>query len=127
TGPLTDRQSEQMRLHPYHTERLLARPALLSRIGAIACLHHERLDGSGYTKGAKAAALPPAARLLAAADRYCALREPRPHRAALTADAAAGELAELARAGRLDTAMVDAVLRAAGHERSRQRADAAAG
>lgn len=126
-GPLTEREWEQMRLHPYHTERVLARPALLAQIGAIASLHHERLDGSGYAKGAKGMALAPAARLLAAADRYCALREARPHRAALEADAAAKELAELARTGKLDAAMVDAVLAVAGHGHSRQRRDAPAG
>jgi putative nucleotidyltransferase with HDIG domain len=125
--PLTDRQWEQMRLHPYHTERILARPEPLARIGAIACLHHERVDGSGYAKGAKAVALPPSARLLAVANHYCALREARPHRAALDADGAAKELGDLARAGRLDPAMVEAVLRAAGYERLGRRTSAPAG
>ena len=41
-----------------HTERILSRPVELSRLGAIASLHHERLDGSGYHRRA--------ARLLAA-------------------------------------------------------------
>jgi HD-GYP domain-containing protein (c-di-GMP phosphodiesterase class II) len=126
-GPLTDRQWEQMRMHPYHTERILAQPDMLAQVGAIAALHHERLDGSGYAKGAKAASLPPAARLLAAADRYCALREPRPHRVALGANEAAAQLGELARAGRLDTALVDAVLRAAGHAPAKAHGPAPAG
>jgi HD-GYP domain-containing protein (c-di-GMP phosphodiesterase class II) len=114
-GPLTDRQWEQMRLHPYHTERILARPAALADVAAIAALHHEQLDGSGYAKGMKAASLPLTARLLAAANRYCALREARPHRPALEEADAAARLLEDAHAGRLDPQAVDAVLRCAGH------------
>ena len=127
TGPLGERQWEQMRLHPYHTGRILARPGPLAQIGAIASLHHERLDGSGYAKGAIAASLPPEARLLAAADRYCALRESRPHRPAIGADAAATQLRDEAAAGKLDRSIVDAVLRAAGHESRRERGIAPAG
>jgi HD-GYP domain-containing protein (c-di-GMP phosphodiesterase class II) len=126
SGQLTDRQWEQMRLHPYHTERILARPAALADVAAIAALHHERLDGSGYAKGAKAAALPMVARVLAAADRYCALCEPRPHRAALGEAQAAESLQGDARIGRLDAQAVDAVLRCAGH-RPPSRSGAPAG
>jgi HD-GYP domain-containing protein (c-di-GMP phosphodiesterase class II) len=114
-GPLTDRQWEQMRLHPYHTERILARPSLLADIAAIAALHHEQLDGAGYAKGAKAASLPMTARVLAASNRYCALREARPHRPALGEAEAAARLLEEAQAGRLDTQAARAVLRCAGH------------
>jgi DNA-binding NarL/FixJ family response regulator len=55
------------------------------------------------------------AQIVAAADVYRALREDRPHRAALQADAAAMSLAEEANAGRLAHAATDAVLAAAGH------------
>ena len=47
-GPLSEREWEKVRLHPYYTKRVLARPEELARLGAIAALHHERLDGSGY-------------------------------------------------------------------------------
>ncbi len=50
------------------------------------------------------------ARVLAAADCYQAMTEARPHRAALTASAAAKELRAEASAGRLDASAVDAVL-----------------
>jgi DNA-binding NarL/FixJ family response regulator len=78
-------------------------------------VHHERLDGSGYHRGAPAPLLSPAARILAAADAYQAMTEPRPHRPALSAAAAAEELQRDVRAGRLDRAAVDGVLAAAGH------------
>ena len=59
---LTATESERMRMHAYYTERVLARPAALARLGAIAALTHERLDGSGYHRGLSGAALPVPAR-----------------------------------------------------------------
>src|SRR5262249_42737365 len=35
-GPLSAAEQERVRLHPYYTERMLARPAALARFGAIA-------------------------------------------------------------------------------------------
>src|SRR5439155_23368370 len=55
------------------------------------------------------------------ADVYCAMREPRPHREALTDDAAAAELRAEVKAGRLDDEAVRAVLAAAGHRVPRRR------
>lgn len=88
-GPLSDREWEQVRLHPYYTERVLAQPEPLARLGRLASQHHERLNGSGYHRAATAGSLSPAARILAAADAYQAMTEPRPHRPALAAAAAA--------------------------------------
>lgn len=121
-GPLSEREWERVRLHPYYTERILARPSALARLGALASLHHERLDGSGYHRGAPASILSPAARILAAADVYQAMTEPRPHRPALAPDAAAAQLRREVRGGRLDGDAVEGVLAAAGHStRSAQR------
>jgi DNA-binding NarL/FixJ family response regulator len=52
--------------------------------------------------------------LLAAADVYHALTEPRPHRPGYDPDRAADELQKQARAGRLDGDAISAILRAAG-------------
>jgi DNA-binding CsgD family transcriptional regulator len=52
--------------------------------------------------------------LIAAADAYHAMTEPRPHRAALSADEAASVLRDEVRAGRLDAEVVAAVLDSAG-------------
>jgi DNA-binding CsgD family transcriptional regulator len=59
--------------------------------------------------------------VLGAADAYQSMREPRPHRPALSAADAAAELRADAHAGRLDSAAVDAVLQAAGHRVARRR------
>ena len=120
-GPLTEREWERVRLHPYYTDRVLARPSMLAQLGAIAALHHERLDGSGYHRGLPASMLSPSARILAAADVYHAMTEARPHRSPLTPEDAAGQLQREARAGRLDSEAVTAVLAAAGHRVSTSR------
>ncbi|MGH9178044.1 MAG: HD domain-containing phosphohydrolase, partial [Acidimicrobiales bacterium] len=87
----------------------------LADLASVATLHHERLDGSGYHRSSTVAGLAPPARLLAAADVYHAMTEPRPHRAPLSDAEAAEALAAEARAGRLDPDAVAAVLDAAGH------------
>jgi HD-GYP domain-containing protein (c-di-GMP phosphodiesterase class II) len=113
--PLNTAEQERVRTHPYLTARTLARVPKLARIGQLAALHHERIDGSGYPAGLSGDAIPLPARVLAAADVYHALREPRPHRPAHEADAAATVLRDEVRAGRLAGDAVNAVLRAAGH------------
>jgi HD-GYP domain-containing protein (c-di-GMP phosphodiesterase class II) len=118
-GPLTADERERVRLHPYLTERVLAHAPALAPLAATAGRHHERLDGSGYHRGCDAASLDPAARVLAAADVYHALTEPRPHRPP-RADAAE-TLADEVRAGRLDADAAEAVLAAAGHREHVER------
>jgi HD-GYP domain-containing protein (c-di-GMP phosphodiesterase class II) len=114
SGALTRDEYEQVRLHPYHTERVLSESDFLVPLGDIARNHHERLDGSGYHRGVDAPALSTQARLLAAADTFKAMTEPRPHRPALDPDDAAKELARLADEGGLDPSAVAAVIEAAG-------------
>lgn len=121
-GRLSDGEWERVRLHPYLTGRLLARPAALAALADVAAAHHERSDGSGYHRAATAAQLPPAARILAAADAYQAMTEPRSYRPARPAAVAAAELRTLAKGGRLDGEVVEAVLAAAGHRPRRGRA-----
>ena len=113
-GPLSWAEQERVRLHAYHSERVLARSGPLAAIAALAGMHHERLDGSGYHRQATAAATPPAARVLAAADAFQAMTQARAHRPARSPAEAGEILAGEARAGRLDHDAVRAVLDAAG-------------
>jgi HD-GYP domain-containing protein (c-di-GMP phosphodiesterase class II) len=115
TRPWTLAQRERARTHPYLTERMLARMPALASVARCAAQHHERLDGTGYPHGLRADALPTTSRVLAAADVLHALRQPRPHRAALPPGPAAEVLRGEVRTGRLDGAAVDAVLVSAGH------------
>jgi HD-GYP domain-containing protein (c-di-GMP phosphodiesterase class II) len=120
-GPLTASEWERVRLAPHLTERMLHQSEALAVSGRIAVQHRERLDGSGYPRRLTAPAITRAGRILAAADAYQAMREPRPYRDARSAEDAARELRADVRAGRLDDAAVDAVLRAAGHRVGRRR------
>jgi HD-GYP domain-containing protein (c-di-GMP phosphodiesterase class II)/DNA-binding CsgD family transcriptional regulator len=113
-GELSATEWERVRLSSYYTERVLARPATLARIGAIASYAHERMDGSGYHRGAGGASIPMTGRVLAAACAFRSLVEPRAGRAPGSAKEAAAALRVEARAGRLDADAADAVLAAAG-------------
>ena len=113
-GQLTDSERERVRMHPYFTERVFSKSASLAPLGALAAAHHERMDGSGYPRRVPRSLLSKTARLLAAADVFCAMTEPRPHRAAHAAEQAADELRRAANRGRLDADSVDCVLSAAG-------------
>ena len=120
-GPLTAAEWEQVRMHAYHSERILATTPSFEPMARTAGMHHERLDGSGYHRGCRGAELPPDARVLAAADAFCAMTADRPHRAALAGERAAEELKRGVREGGLDREAVGAVLDAAGERRPRRR------
>ena len=118
-GPLGAADFERVRLHPYWTERILGRCPGLAHLAAIAGSHHERLDGSGYHRGATATQLTAPARLLAAADCFATATEARPHRRALSRDDAAGMISREVAAGRLDRDACAAVVEASGLPRPR--------
>jgi HD-GYP domain-containing protein (c-di-GMP phosphodiesterase class II) len=119
-GALTVSERERMQLYPYFTDRILRRGSL-TQLADVASASQERLDGSGYPRGVSGAAVPVAGRLLAAADVYQAVCEPRPHRPAMSAEEAAKHLRAEARDGRLDGEAAEAVLAAAGHRPQRRR------
>ena len=106
---------EQVRLHPYQSERIVAGSSELARLASLIGRHHERLDGSGYHRGSSKEDLSTADRVLAAADMYRTLIEPRPHRAALEPEQVRRRLLEEAGRSTLDVDAVRAVLTAAGH------------
>lgn len=118
-GPLTQAEWERVRLHPYLTERVLVRSSALGPLAAVAGLHHERLDGSGYYRGVAGPQISTAARILAAADFFHTKLEPRPHRPALTPEAAGDSMRHEVQAGRLDREVANAVLSAAGQPERR--------
>jgi len=120
-GALSTSEWEQVRLHAYHTERICSRSQLLAPIGRLAGMHHERHDGSGYHRGSSAADLPAAARLLAVADAYQAMTQPRAHRPAHTPDRAADLVMAEVAAGHFDPECARAVLEAAGRPPARAR------
>ena len=120
-GPLGAGEWERVRLQPYLTDRMLRQSETLAPVARIAVQHRERLDRSGYPRGLWGAGISREARILAAADAYQAMREPRPHRRERSAEDAAAELRGDVKAGRHDADAVEAVLGAAGHRVPRRR------
>ena len=57
-GPLTRGEHEQVRLHAYHSERVLDACPGLRPLARLAGSHGERCDGSGYHRGSRAGDLP---------------------------------------------------------------------
>ncbi len=121
-GPLNPSEQSRVRLHTYHTQRILTVSTTLRESGEIAGLHHERIDGSGYHRGLPAAALPLGARVLGAAEVYQSIIEERAWRPRLEPAAAAAELRREVSAGKLDRRAVEALLGAAGHRSKSGRA-----
>jgi DNA-binding CsgD family transcriptional regulator len=99
-----------VRFHAYETERILASTPLFGLVGRIASAAHEREDGSGYHRGRVPDDVAVPARLLAAADVWCALASARPHRPAHPPGTARDTLAAAVEGGALERTAVDAVL-----------------
>jgi HD-GYP domain-containing protein (c-di-GMP phosphodiesterase class II) len=117
--PLSRVEWNSVQTHSFETDRILRRSALLAPAAALASRTHERLDGAGYHRGSAGTAITAPARLLAAADVFAALGEPRPHRAAFDHAHSSSLLSDEAKAGRLASDAVDAVLEGAGALRDR--------
>jgi HD-GYP domain-containing protein (c-di-GMP phosphodiesterase class II) len=117
--PLSDTEREQIELHPYYTQRVLARVPALRDLAELAAAHHERCDGTGYHRGLHGAgAQGPLVWLLAASDRYVTAGESRPYRPPRSETERAALLQADRDAGRLPADAVDAVLAVAGHNRT---------
>jgi HD-GYP domain-containing protein (c-di-GMP phosphodiesterase class II) len=127
-GALTEREIDAIHLHPYHGERALVSLGDDGKgVAALVLRHHERLDGSGYHRYAKAPDLSPASRILAAAEAFQTAREARPHRAAMSDSAAAAKLRGSVRDGKLCAEAVEAVLAVAGQPARRDVTERLAG
>jgi len=126
-GNLNAHEWEQVRLHAYHSERILAGSQRLAPLVPLVGMHHDRLDGSGYHRGCTRTDLPMPTRVLAAADAYQAMTQRRPHRPALAPEQVQQRLLADARKGILDADAVSAVLAAAGHDAVVARRETPAG
>lgn len=90
-GRLDAHEFEIMKTHPVRGHDMLARAGgfmgeqggFLTVALDIARHHHEKWDGSGYPDGLAGEAIPLAARLMAVADVYDALRSTRPYKRAM--------------------------------------------
>ncbi len=91
-GRLTPEEFRHIKLHPDLGARILSPLRAVQHILPFIRHHHERWDGSGYPDGLAGEAIPFGARILAVADAYVAMREPRPYRRMMPKDRALGEI-----------------------------------
>ncbi|WP_231479613.1 HD-GYP domain-containing protein [Ralstonia sp. UNC404CL21Col] len=109
---LTDVEHEIMQRHSNIGADLLAGTAdpLLQMAASVARHHHEHFDGSGYPDGLAGKGVPLAARIVAVADAFDAMLEPRVYREGMPEDDALEALAD--QSGRsFDPALVDCFLK----------------
>ncbi len=80
TGRLSNEEWELVKSHVMKSMRILGRtPGLSNDVLAMVATHHERLDGSGYPEGLKAASIPLSGQIAGIVDFYTATTIPRPY------------------------------------------------
>jgi HD-GYP domain-containing protein (c-di-GMP phosphodiesterase class II)/DNA-binding CsgD family transcriptional regulator len=70
TSRLADAEWETLRLHPYYSQRILARVPAFGAASELVASHHERPDGEGYPHGLRGEQIPLGTRVLAVADAF---------------------------------------------------------
>jgi putative nucleotidyltransferase with HDIG domain len=93
--PLSPTQRDEIKTHP-HTSAHILQPleALHPGIQCIVSSHHECWDGSGYPRGLDHEQIPLAARIIAVADAFDAMTQPRSYKEPLSVEEALDKLAE---------------------------------
>ncbi len=82
-GKLTDEEYEQIKLHPVYSQSILTKISVFFDISAVACGHHERIDGLGYPFQLKGDEIDLDTRIVTIADIFDALTADRPYRKAM--------------------------------------------
>ncbi len=85
-GKLDEREFNAIRSHTFFTYQLLSRIQGFEMINRWASFHHERLDGRGYPFHLSAESIPVGSRIMAVADIFTAITEPRPYREGMGRD-----------------------------------------
>jgi response regulator RpfG family c-di-GMP phosphodiesterase len=81
-GKLTVEEFQEIKKHPYYGAKILGDHPMLRMAKTIAMFHHERWDGGGYPNGIAGEMIPLEGRIMAMADVYDALRNPRVYKSA---------------------------------------------
>lgn len=79
-GKLDEREFEIMKTHVAQGVEILRKSDWLQKARDVVEFHHEKFDGSGYTKGLVGEAIPVTARIFAIVDVFDALTSRRPYK-----------------------------------------------
>ena len=110
-GSLTGEERSEIEMHVTHTYNflnLIPWTEDLQNIPNIAHAHHEKLDGSGYPNKLMADKIPLQSRIMTISDIYDALTaNDRPYKSSVNPDIALDMLMQEAKAGKLDSELVN--------------------
>lgn len=113
-GTLDDRERREIESHVENSYQFLLQIPWtddLKNVPTYAYGHHEKLDGSGYPRGLRGEEIPVQTRILTIADIFDALTAAdRPYKYAVTPERALDILRAEARAGMLDTDLVEVLI-----------------
>ena len=113
-APFDAAERGRMLAHPERSERLLRQAGVTDHAWLDCVLHHhENEDGTGYPFGKVGAQIPPLAKLVSLADRYCARVSERGYRPPMAANAALRDMLLEARTT-LHTNLASLLIRALG-------------
>jgi diguanylate cyclase (GGDEF)-like protein/putative nucleotidyltransferase with HDIG domain len=125
-GPLTVEEWTIIREHPVLGKRIVEQSPELADVVPMVLHHQERWDGSGYPDGLDREAIPLAARIIAAADAYHAIRSDRPYRSGRTHGEAVKELRRCA-ASQFDPRVIGALIECLDVDRALQSMPSSSG
>lgn len=113
-GSLSPDERNEIESHVTHTYSFLSLipwTSNLAQLPNIAYAHHEKLDGSGYPRGLTREDIPVQSKIMTIADIYDALTaSDRPYKPALPAERALDILQYEAKAGKLDSDLLQAFI-----------------
>jgi HD-GYP domain-containing protein (c-di-GMP phosphodiesterase class II) len=108
---LNDREYDIIRSHSFYTYQLLSGVGGFDMISKWAAFHHEKLNGSGYPFHLKGDSIPLGSRIMAVADIFTAITEPRPYRKGMGKEQVVNVLKSMARDGSICPEVVSMVLK----------------
>ena len=94
TGPLTDHEYAEMKLHTVFGEELLATDSMLLPASRLVRSHHERVDGQGYPDGLSGDEVALDVGIIGVADAWDAMVQTRHYRPAMSEEDARRILVE---------------------------------
>lgn len=110
-GSLTEEERKEMEKHVLYTYVYLSAipwTKELKDVPKIACMHHEKLDGSGYPFGLKGDEIHPYGRIMAIADIYDALTaKDRPYKKAIPIETALNIIKKEGEENKLDINIIN--------------------